>query len=274
MNDQKKFGAVEIVILSLLVGSEAFAKFVSDLSLVIPGVGEVSFGFVDIYTFIVYGIIIIWFVFKLGAFGTVGITTTVGGVLSLFGIPASLAVCVAIAVYLTNHPKAKQAAGVVTVFEGGVLGEAGAAVEGGELAEEALQAEQAASEASAAAAAAGEGVAAEGQAAAAGAEGAEDAAEAGSRSAPAGAEARDLTPDVEKNPMEVESKRLFEGPTDEVPKPPEPEPTVPSPKNSNARVEKFIKKMEDIQKRTGGGNEQDAAPQEKQEDKEDLDQAA
>jgi len=132
MNTQKKFDMVSIVILTLMVGSEAIVKTVADLSLGLPVIGEIVFPLADVYTFLIWGVVIIWFVFKLGAFGTGGLILTVGGVLSMLAIPIGLAAGVAIAVYLANHPKVLATAEVVAAPEAGEIGVAAEAEEAAE----------------------------------------------------------------------------------------------------------------------------------------------
>lgn len=144
MNTQKKFDMVSIVILTLLVSSEAILKAAADLSLGIPVLGEIAFPLADVYTFIVWSIVIIWFVFKMGGWGKAkGLYLTIGGLSSLVGIPIGLAGGVAFAVYLANHPKVLAVAEVVAAPEAGGTGELGAAAEAGEAAKVATGAEQA-----------------------------------------------------------------------------------------------------------------------------------
>lgn len=141
MNTVKKFNMIDIVILTLMVGSEAVTKGVADLTLPIPAIGQIGFGLADVYTFLIWGIVIIWFVFKLGLFGTAGLVVTVGGVLSMLAIPVGLAAGVAIAVYLTNNPKVKSVVGLVTAPEN-PIGEMEALEETKEAAEVATNVEQ------------------------------------------------------------------------------------------------------------------------------------
>jgi hypothetical protein len=141
MNTQKKFNMVDIIILTLMVSSEAIFKTVADLLIAVPGFGQIDFGLAELYTVLIWSIVIIWFVFKLGLFGTSGLILTVGGVLSLLGISIGLAAGVAIAVILANNQKLKMAAEVITAPENAV-GEVGAAAEAGEAVEAAKGVEQ------------------------------------------------------------------------------------------------------------------------------------
>ncbi len=217
----KRFSTAEEVVAALLVLSEVAVKAIADLSLGIPVIGEIGFAGAELYTVAIYAVFILWFVFKLGGFGTVGMYLTVGGLADAIGIPVGLAFAVGAGMYLTNHPKVKAVAGVVGGFEGGA--EAGAA-EAGEAAEGVTEVEEAAT--------AAEGTA-QGAEAAQGAEGVEAGTETGKAGAgtsaeeagaqEAGAETNEsektegerkaeeeLTPEAEKNPMDIEQKNLFQ----------------------------------------------------------------
>jgi hypothetical protein len=144
MNQQKKFNMLDYIILGLMVSSEAVFKVVADLIIALPALGQIVFGLSDLYTFLIYGIIVIWFVFKMGGFGKANaLYFTVGGIFNLFGIPLGLAGGVITAVYLANHPKVLATAEVVAAPEAETAGEIGAAAEAGEAAEVAASAEQA-----------------------------------------------------------------------------------------------------------------------------------
>jgi hypothetical protein len=178
MDDAKKFNEAEIVIALLLVTFESVFKFVADIVFAVPVIGQIIFGFSELYTVITSAIILFWFVFKLGTFGYVGIMTVAGGALDFLGIPVGLATGTIAAIFLTNHPKIAKVeelavgAAAVVATGGAAAAAEGAAAGAGAGAAAAAEAGAAAAEVGATAAEAG-GL---GAAAAEGAAGAESAA--------------------------------------------------------------------------------------------------
>jgi hypothetical protein len=118
MNDeQKKFDMVEIVLLMMLALINDGLVIFADLGLAIPVVGLVLAGMAEAINVVIWGIILFWFIMKLGFSGRVGIFQIAGGIAEFFGIPGRSAT-VAIGIYIANHPKAAAVVGKVAVVAG------------------------------------------------------------------------------------------------------------------------------------------------------------
>jgi len=210
MDEQEKpFDIVSIVILMMIGLANDAAEIVFDL-LAATVVGLPGEAIMEPINLLVDGLITTWFFLKLG-FGGPAAIQLVDDVLELFGVPGRT-ICIGLGIWIANHPKSAISKGVqlaATVETGG----AGAASEAAEGAEAAGNLGAAAAEGEAAAAKAGTAM-----------EGAPSAAEKTGETGEGGTEKSErekeaeeaLTPEAEKNPMEVEEKKLFnEGPDED-----------------------------------------------------------
>ena len=129
-NEEEKISTVEIIILVLIVSLNSLFKVVADFCNLIPIIGQVIFMLAEAYSVFAWAAVIIYFIIKLGAFGTIGMVITVGGVLDMLGLPVGLAACTLIAIYLANHPEAAAVAQMATGKPGAAAGKeiAGAGV--------------------------------------------------------------------------------------------------------------------------------------------------
>lgn len=131
-DDQKKFDTVEIVLLMMLaIGNDA-VMVLADMGVAIPVVGVAFAGMIEVVNVVMWGIILLWFIMKLGFAGQIGLFQVAGGIAEFFGIPGRSAT-VAIGIFMANHPKV---AGIVTKVAtvaavGAVTAGAGAAAAAG-----------------------------------------------------------------------------------------------------------------------------------------------
>ena len=111
--DSKKFSAPEIVIMLIIAVLNDVLAIVADVSLAIPILGEILIVIAEITDFLVWGIILIWFGFKVGLFGRAGFAQLIGGATEFIGIPGRT-VSAIIGIIMVNNPKASALATGIT----------------------------------------------------------------------------------------------------------------------------------------------------------------
>jgi len=195
---EKPFDLTSIVVLLILaITNDALIVF-ADIAFFIPIIGQISFLVMMAASFVIWGIIFLWFTMKLGFAGPIGLLQIGGGLLAEIGIPARTAT-VLTGIFMANNPKAaklgKLAGEAALVAATGGAGAGVVAAEGAAAGAGAVTAESAAAGVGAAAGAAEE-------AAAGAAEGAAGKA--------AGAAAKEIPETAFGMPEEVEAQKQHE----------------------------------------------------------------
>lgn len=110
--DEKKFDLVEIVLLIIISLFNDLMLVGVDLAVAVPVVGQVLGGGMELMNALIWGLILFWFIMKMGFAAEIGLIQIAGGVAEFFGIPGRTAT-VGIGIWLANHPKAAKVAEVV-----------------------------------------------------------------------------------------------------------------------------------------------------------------
>lgn len=208
MNEKKKFELSEIIVLLILaITNDALIVF-ADLAFLIPIIGQITFLAMMAASFVIWGIIFLWFTLKLGFAGPIGLLQIGGGILAEIGLPVRTATVIT-GIFMANNPKAAKL--------GKLAGEAALiAATGGAAAAAAPTVAGAGAAAGGATAAAG--AAAAGTEAAAGAEAVSGGAVAGAAESAAGKAAAEAERGVSEEAFgmpkgwEEKQKELFEKP--------------------------------------------------------------
>jgi len=133
MEEEKKFDLVEIVLLIIIALFNDLLLVGADLSVAIPVVGQVLGGGMELINVLIWGLILLWFIMKMGFAAEIGLIQVAGGVAEFFGVPGRTAT-VAIGIYMANHPKVAALATEVAATVVATTATAGAAATAGKAA--------------------------------------------------------------------------------------------------------------------------------------------